>query len=302
MKIVNNSKSFLEIHTNLIEKGVKQKDIAKMLGLYPSAYSTLVNKVAKEIAQLTTPSEESVSEIFDKVSNVSAYKYNSNITRYIEQLEGYNHNEKNTLNSIKFIDDLIKKSPQRILQKLQGVYDCYYRSSFGYKLKCEPFLIKYNEINKTFECRKGNKLSLGRYTGVAYMSNNHMLSFQMKEMETLIPDHFVAHFHLPPSYDVTLNLLRGISVSMSNAMMPISRKVLLYKKSRNTDISKFEKIETKFYDESDDNAMLEYLNNTDSLVEYLPIPHPDYDKGDLEKELLILSVTSKSKETKLIKT
>ena len=49
---IDEARKILFLHEELLAIGLKSKDIAKVLNLYPSAYSSLINKVLKEISKL----------------------------------------------------------------------------------------------------------------------------------------------------------------------------------------------------------------------------------------------------------
>ena len=184
-----------------------------------------------------------------------------------------------------YIEDLITDSPPEIMKDLEGIYYCYYLSSFGYRIKKEPLLISYDAINHSYMVRKGNDQSFARYYGLGYVSNHHTFSIQIKEVDTLISDHFIAHFHLPPFYANNLNMLKGISISMSNSYLPISRKVILHRCSNTVQLERYNDMETFFYEEgASEDMIVNYLQASKSFMEYIPIPHPEYDIEDLNKE------------------
>ncbi|MBX2875123.1 MAG: hypothetical protein KTR30_23570 [Saprospiraceae bacterium] len=281
----------LELTRFLKEAGIKNKEIAHSLDMYPSAFSALMNNVLNELVkqnqkgQLT---EEDIKIIFDQVNNVSELKTRRRIQDYIQQLETlkmqlFDVAERKPLN---YIDNLVNNSPGEILRLLEGVYHCYYISSFGYRVKREPFLIYYDARHRTYRVRKGNKKSPACYEGFGYMSNNHLFTIQIAEKNTLSIDNFMAHFHLPPLYAETMEMLKGISISMSNSNLPIARKMLLHRVGNFSSLDDFNQLETVFFKatEGNDIEIVKYLRSQTSFIEYLPIPYPDYAPQDLVKE------------------
>ncbi|MEM1319204.1 MAG: hypothetical protein AAGG75_03050 [Bacteroidota bacterium] len=289
------SQELVSLHKELLDKGLKNKEIAKVLGIYPSAYSSLINKVLQPLLQLDIQQKDAANTIrhlFEQVNNISETRTRKRLPQYIEKLEALrvelNHVPQTDLNH--YIKQLILSSPPEIMKHLQGVFDCYYLSSFGYRIKREPFLIQYSNRRQQYIIRKGNERSLAQYQGFGYLSNHQTFTIQMQEMDTLIPDNFIAHFHLPPSYTTTMNMLKGISVSMSNSYLPISRKVILHRLSPATTLKDFHQLETQFFEENEepDNTILNYLRASTSFMEYVPIPHPEYDVEDLVTEKKVL--------------
>lgn len=281
----------IELTRFLKEAGIKNKEIANALEMYPSAFSALINNVLTKLVhkgQDGLISEQDIKLIFDGVNNVSELKTRRRIQAYIQQLEAlklqlFDVAERKPLN---YIDNLINSSPSMVLRLLEGVYHCYYVSSFGYRVKREPFLIYYDARQSTYRVRKGNKKSPAWYEGFGYMSNNHLFTIQIAEKNTLSIDNFMAHVHLPPLYAETLELLKGISISMSNSNLPIARKMLLHRVGSFTSIDEFNQLETQFFKkgEGNDNEIVRYLRSQASFIEYLPIPYPDYAPQDLVKE------------------
>lgn len=275
----------------LKEAGIKNKEIAYALDMYPSAFSALINNVLSELVQSSQKgalTEQEIKAVFDQVNNVSELKTRRRIQEYLQKLEAlklqlFEVAERKPLN---YIDNLINGSPGEILRLLEGVYHCYYISSFGYRVKREPFLIYYDARQRTYRVRKGNKQSPAWYEGFGYMSNNHLFTIQIAEKNTLSIDNFMAHFHLPPLYAETMEMLKGISISMSNSNLPIARKMLLHRVGNFSSLDDFNQLETLFFkrEEGNENEIVRYLREQTSFIEYLPIPYPDYAPQDLVKE------------------
>lgn len=275
----------------LKEAGIKNKEIANALDMYPSAFSALINNVLSELVKSSQEgplTEQEIKVVFDQVNNVSELKTRRRIQEYLQQLEAlklqlFEVAERKPLN---YIDGLINGSPGEILRLLEGVYHCYYISSFGYRVKREPFLIYYDARQRTYRVRKGNRQSPAWYEGFGYMSNNHLFTIQIAEKNTLSIDNFMAHFHLPPLYAETMEMLKGISISMSNSNLPIARKMLLHRVGNFSSLDEFNQLDTLFFkkEEGNDNEIVRYLREQTSFIEYLPIPYPDYAPQDLVKE------------------
>lgn len=273
------------------ETGMKNKEIATALEMYPSAFSALINNVLQPIVQAAQERsllEEEISSIFTRVNNVSELKTRRRIQQYVDKLEElklqlFEGREKKPVN---YVDALIKSSPGETLKPVEGVYHCYYISSFGYRVKREPFLIHYDARQETYRIRKGNRKSPAWYEGFGYMSNNRLFTIQIAEKNTLSIDNFIAHFQLPPLYAQTMEILKGISISMSNSNLPIARKMILHRLDNYTSLEAFNQLETLFFHENEDhsNPIIQYLRTQTSFIEYLPIPYPDYAPSDLVKE------------------
>lgn len=275
----------------LKEAGIKHKEIASTLDMYPSAFSALINNALEPIvreAQGDGITEERIKAIFDQVNNVSEVKTRRRVQEYLQRLETlklqlFEEGEKKPLN---YIDELVTNSPGETLRLLEGVYHSYYISSFGYRVKREPFLIRYDARQKTYSVRKGNQQSPAWYEGFGYMSNNHLFTIQIAEKNTLSIDNFLAHFHLPPLYAQTMEMLKGISISMSNSNLPIARKIILHRVNNYRSMADFNALETVFFgeQEGEEDPIVQYLRGQTSFIEYLPIPYPDYALQDLVKE------------------
>ena len=83
---------------------------------------------------------ERIKAIFDEVNNISATKTKKYITDYIDKLEKLQLQVANIAQeSLNIVDAYIEESPSVIMKMLGGVYHCYYLSSFGYRIKREPF-------------------------------------------------------------------------------------------------------------------------------------------------------------------
>lgn len=288
---VQQAARLLELTRFLKEAGLKNKDIANALGIFPSAFSAMTSNILHKLVEAEQDggvNEEQIKALFDTVNNVSEVKTRRRIASYLEKLEQlklqlFDDLDKQPPN---YVDQLIEDSPAEILRLLEGVYHCYYVSSFGYRIKKEPFLIHYDLRKKAYHVRKGNRQSPACYEGFGYMSNNQLFTIQIMEKNTLAVDNFLAHFHLPPLYVETMEMLKGISISMSNSNLPISRKMILHRIGKYHSLDEYDALETHFYQEGEalDNEIVQYLRQECSMIEYLPIPYPDYAPKDLEKE------------------
>lgn len=271
-------------HRKLRASGWKQKEIAAKIGLRPSAYSNLVNKVLPAMST-AEKSRSDFSAIFKSVNNLSEITFRKEVDNYLEELSELSNQELAAKKNDHFLHKLIVDTPYDLLKKLTGEYDCFYISSFGYRIKCEPFRIYQDDSIRQLKAEKGNAQSASQYSGFAYMSNPQLLTFHLQEQHTLIPDHFIIHFSLPPLYDESINLLRGISTSMSNGYQPISRQVILKKLSSNLMAEPFHARSTRFYkkEEQYDEPILDFLSRTAGFLEFVSNPRPTYNFQDLEK-------------------
>lgn len=296
--LIQSAKHFLSIYQRLVDLKLRNKDIAKALDLHASSFSALVNKIFKPLSRLDPSSSvtgQEVQALFASVNNISEVRTRRRLTDYLNRLSNLEEEiqfaSRGKAEKL-FVDQLATDTPNEIMQMLEGVYECYYLSSFGYQLKKEPLLIKYQTQSKRYLVQKGNKLSQAHYRGFVYLSNNQLLTIQMQEMDTLTPDHFLAHFQLPPSYASVLHMLKGIAISMSNAYLPISRKIILNRIADSISYDVYNTIETVFFgqEKGKDNPVINYLRADTNYLEYLPIPYPTYSAADLEKEERIKSI------------
>ena len=289
---------FLQLVESLQEKGVKKKEMAKELDIQPSAFSGLVNKVLKPMKEADIFERAHISRLFEAQNNLSERKtrqkmngYLSTLSRFeVELAEAPAHSDDRH-----FVDELLSSSPREIMNRLVGLYECYYVSSFGYRVKCEPFLIRPIRGRQAYAASKGNKNGPASYKGLVYITNTHLLTTQMLETGTISRDHFIAHFILPPTYDVSMRIIKGITVSMSNGYLPIGRKIILKKILDEYNLKAFEEMPTYFInrEEMEEGSIAEYLYQSESLIEYYPIPRPNFDEGDLNAELAIQKALSK---------
>lgn len=284
LTLIQKSEVLLTRHRQLRESGWKQKEIAARIGLRPSAYSNLVNKVLPRLVSETQPSPKHFTTTFKTVNNLSEITFRKDIDKYLAGLQELTNAAKKASQSNNFITDLQRETPCQLLKKLAGTYHCYYISSFGYRIKREPFKIYHNESGNGLHGLKGNILSSSRYEGFAYMSNPQILTFHLQEQDVLIPDHFIIHFSLPPLYDSSINMLRGISTSMSNGYQPISRQIILQKIPDEFNVTPFLEMTTEFYERTDDYAhpILNYLSKSKGYLELVSTPRPSYNVEDLQ--------------------
>ena len=280
---------------SLLDKaGMKKKDIAKYLGIYPSAYSSLTNVVIiKALDNKTDINEKQrIKTAFAEVNNVSEKRIRQELPNYIRKLEMLHEETLSTLSAREstYVEELLHATPSKIAEKLIGIYDCFYISSFGYRIKKEPFMIRPSKTNHSYHVLKGNDQSPACFKGFLYMSNTHVFTVQLQEIGTINPDNFIVHFVLPPSYSESLHFLKGLSVSMSNSYFPISRKILLKKVSTDINMEKYHQRPTRWYERDEIKQLSDiglYLSQTNALIEYIPIPQPAFDERDLKKELEI---------------
>lgn len=293
-EFIEQIKGFRQLITKITESGVRKKVIADYLGIYPSAFSSLTNSIISELlASKNQPiTTQKISKAFGKVNNVSEKRIRQEIAQYNKKLEMLMEEvaAKGIPAQETYVNELLNNTPESITKMLIGTFDCYYISSFGYRVKKEPFMIRSVKGGKFPTVLKGNNKSPACFKGFLYISNNHLFTVQLQEIGTVNPDNFIAHFILPPSYSESLNIFRGVSLSMSNSFFPIARKVLLNKRSSDTNLNQYQEIETEWYtdEEAVENSKIgAYLCQANALMEYIPIPQPAFDEDDLQKELEI---------------
>lgn len=267
-------------------QGWKAKDLAKMLDLYPSAFSVLTKKVIPDIKRNQDLSKSELSDIFNRHNNLSEKRVRLRIAEWIDILNQLSDDSSREVDNP--IIKMFSQSNDRFLAPYFGTYDCYYVSSFGYQAKREPFKIFYDEFSDQVIAVKGNKKSKARYRGIVSLANARMMNIQLVELDTVIPDLFVIHCSLIPYPGDGALVLKCISVSMSNANMPISRKLIL--KKRMNVLENYEDLsttffhgESKYYDESE-AMVVEYLSKEQAFLEYLALAHPSFDIFDLPYE------------------
>ena len=288
----------MELDQALHERGLRKKDLASALDLYPSAYSALTNLVFKEIISIRPMEDgknrEGIRKAFSKANNVSEKRVRREIAGYINTLEKlHRETKRQTAPAIhSFTERLIQQSPRKVLRALTGVYDCYFISSTQYEVKREPLHIHLNHKGQ-FVVQKGNALSSSIFKGPVFLSNPYLLTFQLQELGVVHADHFFVHFRLTASSPLKIRLLKGLAVSMSNANFPISSKLILEKRKGQISEEEFNQLETRFFppgSKSYPSEIISYLYHVPSMIEYLPVPHPTFDKFDLHKELEIKKV------------
>lgn len=289
-------KQFCSLTEGLQDLGLKKKQIASELGIFPSAYSTLSNNVFPSIIKINDSDPQArpkISSIFEQANNVSEKRTRRDLSNYIELLTALKEKTDNAKKNSQqlYIQELINNSSESVLKQLVGIYECFYISTFGYKVKREPFLIKKDKNVSGLVVQKGNAIGSSILKGFSYITNPYVFTIQLLEENQLNQDHFLGHFILPPTYKGNLNLMKGIVTSISNAYFPISRKVFLKKVNEQVDMNIFNKMTTTFYEpdetEHDCSRILEFLRSSNSLMEYYPIPRPSYGEQDLSLELEI---------------
>lgn len=293
MKFVQSISIFVRLSQELQAIGYKKKEIAQALDIYPSVLSTLTNVAFKKVMVLaatpTTPVEQEaeIHRIFKSISNVSEKRVRRDIEQYIERLKKLKNTSTAPIYpSNLYINTLIEQSPKQILNQLVGLYECYYLSTTTYRVKKEPFLIQ--EKQNHYVVRKGNQKSISQYQGFIYLSHHSIITMQLQELDTIMPDNFVVHFQLSP-HPKNFPMMKGISTSMSNTYAPVSRKVIIKKVREQITEAAYEQIETTFYDKQTVGlpVIVSYLYNSNTLMEYTPVPRPFFNEYDLEKEILM---------------
>ncbi|MEL6251498.1 MAG: hypothetical protein AAFR87_05740 [Bacteroidota bacterium] len=294
-KLIDQVRQIMKLYEELQLQGMRNKEISAALEMYPSAFSNFINKVLKKIIELDQKEAvkpDAIRKLFEGVNNISELKTRQRMGRYIERLQMLKSNPEQLIHQ----KNKHKKEevPQDIMKMLEGIYSCYYLSTFGYRIKKEPLLIMRKSFDDNYIVRKGNKTGPSRYEGLGHVPNDHIFSIQLQECDTLIRDNFVAHFQLPPFYSSAMDMLKGFSISMSNSFMPISRKVILQRVSKEIDEEIYNEIETAFYEEGegDNNPIISYLRSNPCYMEYVPIPHPTYKQEDLAREQKITEIVA----------
>ncbi len=293
LQFQNKLRIFQDQVSLLLNKGMKKKQIAQYLELHPPVLSSLMNNIVQKIANLELEEADislAIQNAFNSVNNISEYKIKRNIDSYIEKLKEIEISQLRIKNDpVNRLLDIINSAQNKYLKGLNGIYHCFYISSSGYMVKREPFMLKLEDENKLI-AYKGNKNSTYRYSGFGYLSNKDILTVQLIEDDSLHPDHFLMNFHLPPSAE--FSSLRGISLSMSNNYMPISRKIILQKIDINISLTEYNLMDTSYYppdrNHNENGVIIEYLYQHQSHMECLPIPQPSFDDKDLVKELGIM--------------
>lgn len=280
-----------QLHLDLKARSYKSRELAKELEFYPSAYSVFVNKILKPIHDINSLNEkESIDDkrLFERTPNLSYRKIIQNLANYIAIFKDLANDLENKLEKSEenFINDLIAKTPMESLQVFEGIYDCYYLSSFGYRMKCEPFMIKYDRKKGCFLARKGNRTSMTSYLGIAYISNSQILTVQLQERGTFTPDHFIINLHIPITYSQTIDIVQGIAVSLANNKMPIARRVILERKELPITMEAYSSCKSTFYEDNNtsNNEIVRHLSNIPNMIDFVNIPYPTYTIKDLNKE------------------
>ena len=89
-KLITQASRFMEMTDSLHAQGIKKKDIAQHLGLYPSAYSTLTNLVFKQLSSWD-PREETettaIENAFSQANNISEKRIRREMEGYLQKLE-----------------------------------------------------------------------------------------------------------------------------------------------------------------------------------------------------------------------
>lgn len=294
IKFYLNVDDFLSNYEELRALGVTNKEIANHLKLYPSAFSTLINKVLIPLSKLELKerSESNITQAFDSINNLSKSKVMSSISEYCyslnEMLKKVLYSRSNDPSSNgSLLDNLIKNSDMFQLKRLEGIYDCYYISSYNFLVKREPLAIYYNDDDNCFLVRKGNELSQSSYSGICYLNNPLLVSIHLIENSSTSTDNFMAHFQMPHSAVVNFDLLKGVSISMANSYLPIARKIIISRISNKYNPEDYELLTTTFYEKQHSNShdpIVSYLYNHISVLEYIPVPQPTYSSKDLTIE------------------
>ena len=288
-----------QLHESLILKGFKNKNLARSIGLYPSAYSVLIKRIIHPISELHQKNKadhQKIKDIFAAQSNISEQKTRQKIHLYLDIFRELNTEDEEDAEKTfdtNLISHFLNNTPVESLKLLEGIYYCYYLSTSGYKIKKEPFLIFLDKKNGFYKVMKGNDLGTAKYKGFAYVSNGELFTVHLQEQDTFTKDHFIIHLHLPLTYSFSINLLQGVAISLANNKMPIARKLVLERFDKKPDRQKFNEMKTVFFEntEKSDSDIANYLSGVPNVIDYMNIPYPTYNTEDLavEKEVRKLS-------------
>lgn len=274
------------LHAN----GMKYKEIASTVGIYPSVLSEILNKLIPQIDQ--NPSID-IREAFADIRIISFKTLHQKIDLLVTKIESIDieahHVDQHLLQAMS--KQFMESTQPSTMSYIQGIYDCYYVSSNGYRVKREPLMIRCKPNLSYALVSKGNILSDSLYEGEVYCSNSQLLTMQLLEKKGLTVDHFIAHILLPPSFSIPCQMLKGMSISLSNSVTPIARKVVLDRITKRVNIDDYNALETTYFDINDDhNPIVRYLYDMTSILEYMPVPQSKHSTDDLEKEKLISSM------------
>ncbi|MCT4644775.1 MAG: hypothetical protein N4A74_07300 [Carboxylicivirga sp.] len=284
----------LNLCEQLNNKGYKKKDLAAILEIPAPVFSSLLNTILPLIAEIAPQEkrqEEKINYAFSQVNNMSPQKTLDALGDYTLKLEkalNTNLTLTNHLDYLSLIKQQARNSYEYIKQYYEGVYHLYYVSSNHYQIKCEPFLIKANPIEKTIEVLKGNQKSNLFYIGVAMLAGNHTLTIQLAEANESPQEFLMANLSLP--FIRKSNYLRGTFNAVSYASQPIARKMVIHKLEKHSEPFDYHAMETVYFakdEQSDIPEIHQYLLSEPSKIECYSIPNPKFDAGDLIQELKI---------------
>ena len=112
-------------------------DIAKALDLHASSFSTLINKVFRPLTQINSQSkgaDAAIQSLFAAVNNLSEVRVRRKLEGYLQRMAELEEEVRfngDADDAPVYVNQLIVDTPHEILRMLEGVYECYYLSSFG---------------------------------------------------------------------------------------------------------------------------------------------------------------------------
>ncbi len=286
------ARKLLELSNSLQNKGYKKKDLASILEIPAPVLSSLLKNILPTIADVDAEKdnlEERIEYAFSLVNNMSANKTLQQLDKYITKLE---NSLNNNLTPKKLLDyfSVIKiqscNSYDFVKQYVEGLYDCYYITTDRFIVKKEPFWIRTNPIEKYVEVFKGNDKSPLHYSGIAIITNNQTMTFQMAEISDIPNEYLMVQLTLP--FTRRSDHLRGVFSAISYAREPIARKIVLRKIADHCKEDEYNQIDTEYFDnfkEIDIPEIHEYLKNEPQKIECLSIPKPQFNVTDLQKEI-----------------
>jgi len=299
---VQKAKDFLELSNALRKKGYKKKEIAGSLEMPPPVFSSLFKTVFPEISKInqlksTTEIGEEIDNAFSLVNNLSRSRISGNIDVYIKKLKKLSKTTRSETVQFDFYKNFKKhaESNYEYIKKYhEGLYYFYYVSTDSYGIKRDVFMIKPNLVSKSVECFKGNNESRVRYYGVSTMIGTHILNVHMAEKNIEPSEYIMMNLSLPSVREV--DFFRGVFSSLTYTRQPIARRVVLTKISDKSDDYEFEKMDVKFYKDTEHDEIKEiskFLLSPNSKTECFMVHSPSFTLQDLEKESEIITNVDK---------
>lgn len=286
----------------LAESVIKQKDVAKVMGITAPAFTNLYKKVIPTI--IDSHDEQSFKAAFEGINNVGLNQLEK-LPKYIKKLDAFltekgkqsvlNLNGKsyteiwkqNISNAIDATKDNIEKEKAGLL----GLYEFYRHSTTYNKFFRTPLLIRKSPIDGSIEVLHHSNKEDFASRGIIFLTESHLITICLIDKRG--SENTFIHLQLPNSSNP--KVLKGVMLCIDIPRLPHASRVVFKKVSNVIDEEAFNEISQEYieYVDMKSTALKDYLLEVTSTIKCYKIPDPTYTLEDLPKEQKMIEERNK---------